>query len=342
MTSFFNQAWNLIRGKSKISENEEKEALKLLAAQANSNLKTDILVKKEVTSSESNCNCSVGNLQQTICSSEGCNPIVSTCCSIIVPPEFNTVNIFLGAFQQLSFSTECLSCINEECLLPSTADSPCGGVITGFIRANSVRVVGAIKYNVNLFGLNEGIIMFPNFITSGLSYLCCSDSVCMDQTICLLPEGSTVCPNFSQTIGSAVIERITNIPCGVDPDGGGRLVTLRVTFTIPSCSGAPAGFIGVFASPSTVCAQGTGGNQQSFIGGYLVDSNGTPVSGATVTFTVDDPDRGSVSPTSTTTGTTGFFSTVFTAGTETGPAVITISSGDAETTVTVNVIDCTP
>lgn len=306
-------------------------------------IKADIEIDKLLENQQS----SIAQENNPPCPNEPCNYQASTCCSFLVPPQYNPANLFTGARGTLAFKTDCLECRSERCLLPAvTTVNPCGGEpIQGVMEVNRVRVKGCIPFKVNYFGaigngiINFGTTEFPSF-GIGATYLCCENCLCVDQTLCILPQDNDFCPNPSQTVGMAVLESFEPIPCGTDLDGGGYRVTFRITFTFPSCNGEAAEILSFRAIPSTVCAAGTGTNTTSTLFGYVVDENGTPIAGAEVTFTIDDPTLGSISPNPATTNQTGSFFVTFTAGTNTGTATITAEVDGVTASTQIQVIDC--
>ncbi|QST01054.1 Ig-like domain-containing protein [Pontibacillus sp. ALD_SL1] len=274
------------------------------------------------------------------CSMTECSSEAEVCCSVIVPPGYD----FLGSTPDLAFNTDCLDCRLEPCTLPVEAENPCNReeMIQGVMEVKRIRVTGCIPYLVSHYGARGNGIRTYNGIgfLQGIAERCCQGTLCVDQYLCVLPDDREECIDLSQTVGRAVVESIQDIPCGEDPAGGGTLVTIKITFTFPSCNQEPAAFTQYRASRSTICQDGTGTPDSTSLFGYVVDENGTPVEGAMVSFTVDDPTLGSVSPNPAMTDSNGRFNATFSAESNSGTATITAEVNGVEQDVSITVQDC--
>lgn len=149
-------------------------------------------------------------------------------CKICAPNGFRFPNGFITS-APIAFDVSCLHCFIEPCNCPSAA--------TG--RSFAVRIVGCIKFIINAPTTPQSGQCRPN----GTVFLCCSDSVCVDNTICF------GCNRVAALIECGLIEAtITANPCNVG------LRDFRITF---SEDHTEANIVGTFILPGCVPLRGS-------------------------------------------------------------------------------------
>ncbi|MDN4605986.1 hypothetical protein [Sporosarcina highlanderae] len=158
------------------------------------------------------------------CSGTLCTNSVIDCITVLVKLPFSSDS---SPQLSLAFDTSCLKCIVEPCSLPASTTNPCGGQISGSVIVNRVRVVGCINYVVSVAIFGDGRDPTGNIARS---HFCAQDTVCVDQTLCIVNEtNQTPCPNFANTTGQ-IIQQSNSVN-----DCGDRIFNVRVRFNLPSC-----------------------------------------------------------------------------------------------------------
>lgn len=116
---------------------------------------------------------------------EGCNTVITFCAEEIVPDGFTFQSDGVDSFSFCSDVSE-LSCILEREEVEVTVPNPCGGELTCPVSIYAVRVVGCVRFHVNLGQL------VPN--QRGIDFnFGCNCTLCFDQTVCVNQVIGYVC-----------------------------------------------------------------------------------------------------------------------------------------------------
>lgn len=191
--------------------------------------KTDPVVAPQQVVTCDECS---GTGGETICSAiPNVSRTVNFTCNLAAPDGFLFVNaLVFNTNTRLIYDLNCLHCFVEPCICTTTAGNP---------TRYAVRVVGSIP-----FIFNQRVNPQANEcrFNNGDVFVCCSDSVCVDNTICFACSevGALVaCELIRRSLTSCsgvILTALTLTPCTDNP----ALATIRGTFTLPACNGAGA------------------------------------------------------------------------------------------------------
>jgi hypothetical protein len=142
---------------------------------------------------------------------------VDFCCEIVIPKHFE-----VDCRPEVTFDPTCITCVEGTCEQLATVTDPCSGEqIQCLKELKTFTVVGSIPFVAAVLVRNE---------CGADTYLCCQDTVCVNELVSVCPDDETSCFMNGCEISVTASKEVR--PSEICPDE--QIVRIQGTFTFPS------------------------------------------------------------------------------------------------------------